>query len=1468
MAESSAVPGISFQCTYCHVPLQAAQAQAGQEFACTSCRAIMLVPALAGEAPAPVVSAVTSLPVAREDVPQQVAAPTALDAVVPLAVAEVPQTVEGVRSSQASVEAPVARAEQLGARVASGARWKTIGSGQRPRVQPRAPKPPSGTKFALWAGLLGVVIAVVAYVAMTVSENMARAKLIQEIDGMAAQAQAALQTGEIAEAGKHAAAATHLLKTASGPLAPEKRQTWEEAFQKIAAYQARLDEVAALLKAATPGTAAKAKEQLQRKKALLDPRSAETRPLLDKLDLALLEVTRREHEHLKAGLWRELEDAGKAFVGGDIEGAMRKAEQVSTQMAANEALKDPAALTRIDRMRQFGRKLAEAKAARAGAQADFTGALKKLDEMAAKLDLAPAEHKPVLAYLQKARKEVQEEEKVSKRFSPQELSNLARIAQQLSHKDPGIAAGEPQAGRGVPLNYNGGSLNLEVERVKDETKLVLSAAGQRFRVSEKILDKHPGLLLRTVQSLGKAMQVAKVTGGETWLALEEAPFPAARRTADGQEQVFYADKLYACDLHRPPVAEAEALQAFQKAAEDLAQAVEADGATPMDVRQTLAVVVRGAYKKLDKNDFLPSEFCRKALADGYLEKNLPGSAQRLKAPLEHFQRTLAALERLSPVLKGKGQAGDEFEMEESLTDHIVFRTYDPQAGVTSFGIKHPVEERPLLFIVYDFAGRLDAFPKAAVPKTVRMTHPAAGVISSYDPASGKLESDPESWALAAAMTTVPRHEGNRWLGTPQWAFPPHLLLVDAMGNPQGIVTPSGRVDLPHFGAIPEVAKRRLAQDAYLETVARVLNSTGYLGLYFVYFHQYVLDSPLVTATGLLGSRAHSGDIHQDIYESLDRELGGHYLGDCDDLAEFYHVVTRKQGKLSFVMALPAHAACGWVEQEGNQYLLQFLDTGPPRIFKFDNLEKLLEIGSRSYDFDRTMRFDPKSLGFLFRFAGEKTRTPYWLSSRMFVDREYARIMEEVQSFWHFHFYALGIKVMEEMIGKGDRVPENCTELAGLYGQVRETKKSIHWTNEALAQLGPEDVLSRMSETFRVGSMHRQDRDKEAAFEAIKGAVADLLRNNTRPPQERMRYVSNRLTFSGLLNSVDRPWDAWNLLEPDATLFKDNKVMRLDHAGALTGIYRKMKEQAAEPGKVLSDAQRSGMARLDALLKDFYGRMVFQPDDDYGDILRKYTFIGMYYATNQGKDKLLEELLKDGPFPSAERNHAKRDEAEDWKWVRLSMLSYGQRIGEALDPEEPPEKWRKDEAAKLAVAMFKAAPQAQKMGSLSTAEIMLSTSRVIHAFLTRDWKEFETVLQDVKHKDFARLTGEVAETFGQCARFVTPQEFVAQYRVFTKYVTAKAPYFSIVYEAYRVESYEHARLAAAEALRHWPKDVNMKREAQYLEELIQARLAEKQAREKAKLEKKGATPPTEKNGSKGVKKSSWVAPRASLAARAA
>jgi hypothetical protein len=96
------------------------------------------------------------------------------------------------------------------------------------------------------------------------------------------------------------------------------------------------------------------------------------------------------------------------------------------------------------------------------------------------------------------------------------------------------------------------------------------------------------------------------------------------------------------------------------------------------------------------------------------------------------------------------------------------------------------------------------------------------------------------------------------------------------------------------------------------------------------------------------------------------------------------------------------------------------------------------------------------------------------------------------------------------------------------------------------------------------------------------------------------------------------------------------------------------------------------------------------------------------------------------------------------------------------------------------------------------------------------------LQHVEQENWARLTSDVAETMGASAKYVSPEIFGQQMECFSKYIHTKAPYFTVVYEAYRAEAFEQARIAARVAAKRWPNEQNMEREVKYLDDLIEKR----------------------------------------------
>ncbi|MCX7805143.1 MAG: hypothetical protein N3A38_08135, partial [Planctomycetota bacterium] len=125
----------------------------------------------------------------------------------------------------------------------------------------------------------------------------------------------------------------------------------------------------------------------------------------------------------------------------------------------------------------------------------------------------------------------------------------------------------------------------------------------------------------------------------------------------------------------------------------------------------------------------------------------------------------------------------------------------------------------------------------------------------------------------------------------------------------------------------------------------------------------------------------------------------------------------------------------------------------------------------------------------------------------------------------------------------------------------------------------------------------------------------------------------------------------------------------------------------------------------------------------------------------------------------------------------------------------------------------------KYGSLASMEYDLLAMRIYRAAIVKGWKDIEDVFKVAKEKDWGRLYAEISEALGEAAWLMTPSEFEAQMRKFADYVAPKPHYFNVVYEAFRKEAYEQARIAARISLARFPDDKDMKREADYLETLI-------------------------------------------------
>ncbi|MEI7688217.1 MAG: hypothetical protein WCL32_24700, partial [Planctomycetota bacterium] len=417
-------------------------------------------------------------------------------------------------------------------------------------------------------------------------------------------------------------------------------------------------------------------------------------------------------------------------------------------------------------------------------------------------------------------------------------------------------------------------------------------------------------------ALGDAMKKAGVKSDQMWDSKEEAPFVSARRfDKNGIEYVFLGNRLYTGKAQEKTDQQKKVEGQFRAQAEALAVAVEKDAETSEEIRKTISFAIRASAVHADWNDQLEGEFVRKVIDEGYIESNMPGSAERLKKELAAYRSGYKMISEPFVNFVGICNEGEATELR-TFEDRAVWRMYDKATDITSFAITNPDDEKDCLFIVFDFPGKLTDMPDGKPPVKVRMTHQAVGVISSYDPTTNKMDYDKTTWDFAAKMELPAIRDSDRinlGYGAASWAHPPHVLLIDKTGRTKALVTPYGRVDVVDFKTITDETKRKAAMDAYMDRLITVLPSKpegSYQHLYFRYFFQYTFDSPVNERPNLLGSRGHTGDIHQTTYQSLGRLMGGRYVGDCDDIAELFMSLQRKMGKLSYVLSLPGHAACG------------------------------------------------------------------------------------------------------------------------------------------------------------------------------------------------------------------------------------------------------------------------------------------------------------------------------------------------------------------------------------------------------------------------------------------------------------------------------------------------------------------------------------------------------------------------------
>ncbi len=1009
---------------------------------------------------------------------------------------------------------------------------------------------------------------------------------------------------------------------------------------------------------------------------------------------------------------------------------------------------------------------------------------------------------------------------------------------------------------------------MEMDENDYENTFRIGVAGYRFHGGWPLLFHKP---LLWAADLAEQMAAAGVDsavypewelleGPEGPLALSGAPVTAALSSgsalanpvsSSGGRRVFYLGRLLPVRDLPQPVEALRMVDDFQQAAKRLEAAVMDDESISPQLRQALRPILAGTYEAPDPRDYFDSAFARRLIEADYLETYIDPMPEPIQTALQAYREAL-----------GKVEAGfDEFVVD--LPDGLLYAVarpeadlsagrqsdQDPETGETIPRLTWRLETRdetvfssPLparyiyaFMLSEHYPGRHQTRP-VGVPRLATVRHATRGLIASYRDGDPSATGDAELWSAAISEDSSGRFDPT--IGPPGWNYPLYVLQRDDQGDPVRLATLSGVVDSPDFSAdrYPDPEERRRAEDEWLTSTAKTFSTPGELGLIFHQFFRYCSDSPLPELPNLIGSHYGYSDTHQTVYQSLERRWVGRLIGDCDDLAEFFQVLTRRQGKLSHVMQLPGHAAAGYVEKgEDDMYRFIVLQTGPVLQFADPDFNEVVETAYRSFDRgEGVSHMTLDAVPLLLRFADEETRTPFVLSARIYKDAEYADTMIEVQSYWHEHAYSSAIEVMEEMV-RDDQEVGNIKELGSLYERVGFYDRSLEMRRREYEMVKDNDQQAALSCLMDIAQLHMQNKNRTEAIATLgemETTMNRMIQNDDAP--EFFKAMMFRSYWAMLLSRLGQPERAWNLVRYDVTMTKRQLNRIADPVlRTLVVMHERMCRNRDLPGASLDGDAERAYEEVRKELDEAFGRGYFRQDDSNTTIIGRYFLMGRYAVADAGRDRGLARLLEDGPYPTEQKDHTKRLrglEDEDWRWFRISPQLYLASGMEMLDQDEYPELYDPARARPLLEDVGRAIQHGTGLGSDFAGSDDAIKAELALSFLNNDIDAFRRTMHTVKEKNYSSLYDDAANTFGFDCGFIPLADFPEWAKAYSEFFPGSQHYFKVVYRAIDKEHYDHALEMAEMTVRFFPDNELLRKELDFVRSVIPTLKARKASRQ--------------------------------------
>jgi hypothetical protein len=849
-------------------------------------------------------------------------------------------------------------------------------------------------------------------------------------------------------------------------------------------------------------------------------------------------------------------------------------------------------------------------------------------------------------------------------------------------------------------------------------------------------------------------------------------------------------------------------------------------------RRAVAAVVDALISdaKPSRPDSLDPVFARRAVRGGAL-RGL--GADAAAADLE---KAVADAARCLPVAAFSGPQGARLEDRRDAFGAGGWALTGPR---TAFAVPHSVPqfaEMPSLSLVVELPDKAD--PSVDATKAISAAvHADTGIIASWTAKSGGFVADKTTWRAA-----VPEPRGH---GLAAGLLPPHLVLTGLDGDPVRLVALTGSVTPPRSGKPAE-------SDRFITEAAKALPDAQHLDLIGQHLFRYVYDSPDPRFPGVIGSLEIKGDVHQTAAQTLSATTGGQCRGDCDDLAELYQTIAEKQGRLGHLLVLPSHTAFAAARQAGKSWIVEVMQTGPTLAFKAATLPDALRAAHAH--FDGTAPFSPDNLGLLLRFSGENTRAPFWLGWRIFAEKEYARVMIDVQRDWQYQTYARAISKMDRLIAAGDRDPANLHELAALYQITGQWSAAAIGYEANLAALT--DPVSKIEVQLEYAAVLSRGGKAEAARTVLADLAAQL-------PQLAPQ-LGNGIAQLGMRISLAQ-LAADDVAGGRATLMKTA-------FGPVSGMIAQVIQMVSQPGFdrnswsgdgrlapvrgligsyvncLLAHLAKAGPAagkdptlvNARQVVDAWLAKLAFLEADAPADAIDIYAIAARVHALDLTDNGLAQAVETAKPPTDAKHDHLARPFAPaaqardaDLAWIRISPAWWYGEVARALRGGNDDTEQARDGIAHLesdqidrprvAAAARGAVAALAACRALGLANQALDRSThfavLTAAIVAGDDKALRERLRFVKRENDKRLRDATATTLGSLAPACDDKTWQMVLKAWVDEVDYKPKWFSIAWAAVVAGAPKQALATAKMAASRFKDEPSFSEEVVFMEKLL-------------------------------------------------